>query len=603
MQDADLCDQTFLVWAALLKVVEEEDLGYLIDQTFALIVQNWSHFSEETQLQAYGVVDNLIKIHNRLLRERINSLPSLSSIPMMQKFDEEISRLKAMGQPESHLLTFSHRCDDENAVIVGQALNELAPYLEANQKFLHDSAISDKPSRILSTLTRSLLDASVRFAEDYPDITVQCARCLGIIGCLDPHRVEAVREKREMLVLSNFERATEVIDFSAFFLERVLVKVFYATTNARAQGFLAYVMQELLRFCGFNQIAFHRPRSSQPTVAFQKWMEIPESVRSTLTPFLSSKYMIRSNAAAPTLETYPIFAQGLSHSEWLRSFVYDLLQRGKGENPQMIFPVLAKIIKGHDLSISSFILPFAALNVVVSGEDQETTDIGQEFLTVLQAEIQPGDPEGGANIKQCSEVSEPSVTAPKLSLNIMQNVFQVLDYFAHWLQEKRKAVSEARNMSVKTGRGPTEMEQLKDISQISCVERILQSIPAEIISKRAVECGSFARALFHWEQYIRQEKKKFEAMNKPFVQDELLERLQFIYAQIDEPDSIEGISAHLRVLNPEQQIMEHRKAGRWTAAQSWYELSLADKPDDSEAQINLLTCLKESGQYGKNTCG
>lgn len=45
--------------------------------------------------------------------------------------------------------------------------------------------------------------------------------------------------------------------------------------------------------------------------------------------------------------------------------------------------------------------------------------------------------------------------------------------------------------------------------------------------------------------------------------------------------------------------MEDRKAGRWTAAQSWYEIALAEKPDDVDTQINLLTCLKESGQYGK----
>jgi serine/threonine-protein kinase ATR len=45
--------------------------------------------------------------------------------------------------------------------------------------------------------------------------------------------------------------------------------------------------------------------------------------------------------------------------------------------------------------------------------------------------------------------------------------------------------------------------------------------------------------------------------------------------------------------------MEDRKAGRWTAAQSWYEIALAEKPNDIETQVNLLTCLKESGQYGK----
>jgi serine/threonine-protein kinase ATR len=139
---------------------------------------------------------------------------------------------------------------------------------------------------------------------------------------------------------------------------------------------------------------------------------------------------------------------------------------------------------------------------------------------------------------------------------------------------------------------------MQTIQQISAVESLLQSIPAKIISQRAVECGSYARALFHWEQYYREEQAKAESMQGYFAKDDLLQHLQFIYGQIDEPDSIEGISAHLQVLNPEQQIMEHRKAGRWTAAQSWYELALAEKPNDPETQVELLTCLKESGQYG-----
>jgi serine/threonine-protein kinase ATR len=178
-------------------------------------------------------------------------------------------------------------------------------------------------------------------------------------------------------------------------------------------------------------------------------------------------------------------------------------------------------------------------------------------------------------------------------------VFQVLDYLSRWLQEKRKAVAEARSMAGRTGRGICEIDEIKGIAQISSVERILQGIPAEVISRRAVECGSYARALFHWEQYIRQEREKAEISKAVFQRDTLFQHLQYIYAQIDEPDSIEGISAHLHVLDPDQQVLEHRKAGRWTAAQSWYELALAEKPGDPEVQIDLLTCLKESGQYGE----
>lgn len=120
-------------------------------------------------------------------------------------------------------------------------------------------------------------------------------------------------------------------------------------------------------------------------------------------------------------------------------------------------------------------------------------------------------------------------------------------------------------------------------------------IPAEVISRRSVECKSYARALFHWEQHIRDVRKSKASQEQTTM---LLERLQDIYTQIDEPDGIEGISAHLHVLDIDQQILGHRKAGRWTAAQSWYEIKLAEDPDDVDVQVNLLTCLKESGQHG-----
>ena len=79
----------------------------------------------------------------------------------------------------------------------------------------------------------------------------------------------------------------------------------------------------------------------------------------------------------------------------------------------------------------------------------------------------------------------------------------------------------------------------------------------------------------------------------------LYQRLQDIYSQIDEPDGIEGISAHMHVITVDQQVLEHRKAGRWTAVQSWYELELSENPGNPEVQLNLLTSLRESGQHGE----
>ena len=149
----------------------------------------------------------------------------------------------------------------------------------------------------------------------------------------------------------------------------------------------------------------------------------------------------------------------------------------------------------------------------------------------------------------------------------------------------------------RSGRALPETETAIHLAQVNSVQDVLTAIPAQIMSRRAVECRSYSRALFYWEQYIR-EQRQFRSDTDDGL-EQLYEKLQDIYTQIDEPDGIEGISSHLQVLNIDQQILEHRKAGRWTAVQSWYELRLTEEPNDTEVQFNLLTCLKESGQYGK----
>ena len=160
----------------------------------------------------------------------------------------------------------------------------------------------------------------------------------------------------------------------------------------------------------------------------------------------------------------------------------------------------------------------------------------------------------------------------------------MLDYLSRWVQERQVKRNSSR-----------ERDSIEVAHQTQRVDIVLSMIPPEIISQRAVECKSYSRALFYWEQHIRDCRGRGTNADR---NSELLERLQDIYTQIDEPDGIEGISAHLHVLDIEQQILGHRKAGRWTAAQSWYEIKLAENPDDFDVQVNLLTCLKESGQHG-----
>ena len=135
------------------------------------------------------------------------------------------------------------------------------------------------------------------------------------------------------------------------------------------------------------------------------------------------------------------------------------------------------------------------------------------------------------------------------------------------------------------------------MDQISEVEGFLASIPAQAIADRAMECGSYARALFNWEQYIRQNRAIIPSARMSQGEEDIYGRLQDIYAHIDEPDGLEGIGAHLAFLTEEQQVVHHAKAGRWAAAQAWYELRLAAEPNNTKLQTSLLECLRETGQY------
>lgn len=364
-----------------MSLLSEDDIASLVDPTFAIVVHFWPWFNTGTQKEAYDMISLLLKTHQSMIRDIVNTLPSLAPVPLMAKFEEELEKLKAQMDIKHHFEAFCERCQSENAIVIDRALKELADYLGEHQSFLHESANSEQPDPVVGKLTRCLLDTSVSFSNSNPDIAVLCARCLGMVGCLDPTRIEAVREKKDILVLSNFVNDNEVRDFIIFFLKEVLVKTFLSATNSRSQGFLAYAMQELLAIGDFEPSvkSRHPPFDSN----YHRWVELPESIRTLLTPFLDSKYFVTAGVSQPRI-SFPIFKKDMTHAQWLRSLTFDLLKRDTGDGViQTIFSVLSRIIRFQDISVASFLLPFAVLNIVIEGNDREKGDVARELFTIL----------------------------------------------------------------------------------------------------------------------------------------------------------------------------------------------------------------------------
>ncbi|XMA19178.1 hypothetical protein WAI453_011969 [Rhynchosporium graminicola] len=571
----ELQSAAFSAWETILRNLGDEDVEAMLESTFSIIIQHWASFDKATQERAEGALQYLLKSRARLIRNMIANLPSLAAFPELVEVERQISKLRVPTDVGNAFQIFRRRLGHENPGVVTQALVELKHFLQDHQSFLQASAISEQPDIIVGQLIRSVLDTCVKNTELQNEIALLSAECIGLIGCIDSNRVESIRERREMVVVSNFHEHGETTDFVLYILQEVIVPSFLSAEDTSLQGYFSYVMQELLDRCNFRTVIGDILRNGQKNSTdnlYLKWLSLSPGVQDVLTPFLSSSFSI-AEMPMPKLN-YPIFRPermpSKLYNSWLRSFTLDLLQKPFQFSTNLIFPPLCRAIRIKDVSVASFILPYLVLHVVVDGRESHREEIGRELLAILTYEAPAESESRRQDLKLCIE-----------------GVFRILDYFARWMQEKQIKTAPAK--------GQVAADGARDIL---LVKSVLDVIPPELISRRAVECKSYSRALFYWEQHIRdvRQKEKGQATNAAATTAQL-QHLQDIYTQIDEPDGIEGFSAHLHVLDIDQQILGHRKAGRWTAAQSWYEIQLAEKPEDVDVQLNLLTCLKESGQH------
>lgn len=567
MSDHDLRDTAYLAWSTIICCLGEDELVDLLEQTFAITVQYWPSLNIETRHTAHDTMLQLFNKQRTAIRERIDTLPSLKSVPQLADLEEELAAMKRQKDELNLLLSYVARLKNESQVVVQLAIAELVEVLRDKTEFVQTTSTREQPDPVMAELIRVILDCAVKFAED-EQIVLHAAQCLGAIGKVDSSRIDSSREKASMIVLSNFAIAAETTAFLLFFMDNVVVKEYVSASSLRSKTFLGWALQELLQKSGMTPDVTSRTRVGGLSGKDRQWLDLSEETRLVLTPFLASKFLApRKKPGDPC--TYPVFKPGLSFEQWLTKLVLDLLSKGPSQNVDLVFAVFWRMVYfSPGTAISAFLLPYAALNVLLNGTEKEKEDLRQEILCILQQPYHNVEGSIQETIRQCS-----------------QAVFEMVDYLSKWLQDKRRWFSNAQGRAERGVRDPGLNTAMPQIEAVEC---LLTSIPPEVITQRSIECRSYARALLHWDEYIH---------TNASPTDDDYRRLQDIYAQIDEPDGIEGISSCMHVLNSESQILEHRNAGRWQAVQNWYEMQMTELPENVDVQINLLHALKESGQH------
>jgi serine/threonine-protein kinase ATR len=364
---------------------EESEVEILLETTFYLINQYWPDFEETSQQLSKDLVVFLLEKQQSIMEKYINKLPSFSHINELSDIEAKLSKLRSPVDNRTAFFLFAERIYHETSGVVLHALRELVSYLQRQQGYLQASAVSEQPDSIVSSLVRALLDCASRYNGFHSEISDLCTQCIGLVGCLDPNRVEAVRTESQVVVTSNFEDARQVTEFSFFLLEKVLVKSFVSATDTTLQGYLSYAMQELLdRSSIADAVRMEGLREAEPI--YRKWCSISQSAQEILTPFINSRYRVVSMPYQQI--EYPIFRPGRSYGIWMRNLTLDCLRKPQTPFATMLFEPLGRLIKVKDLSIAEFLFPYLIVHIILGEEipEDERATVLRELLNVLQYE-------------------------------------------------------------------------------------------------------------------------------------------------------------------------------------------------------------------------
>jgi serine/threonine-protein kinase ATR len=172
----------------------------------------------------------------------------------------------------------------------------------------------------------------------------------------------------------------------------------------------------------------------------------------------------------------------------------------------------------------------------------------------------------------------------------------LLDHINAWVRIVRQDLNTKKAESKRVRDRSLVNTQLEE--QVIRIDSILSSIEHHLMAEAAFQCKAFARSLMNFERQISNLKERSpHPQHRDFAG--YYERLHEIYAHLDEPDGMEGVSTLILSPSLEHQIRQHESTGRWTSAQSCWEVRLQHSPDNIDFHLGLLRCLRNLGHYGK----
>ncbi|KZS97819.1 hypothetical protein SISNIDRAFT_472705 [Sistotremastrum niveocremeum HHB9708] len=565
---SELTNVTLEAWDHFIRSLSLPDVRPNVGTTCAALVAAWPTLDEHGRRTAKQIFEYIIVDHGNEIGDALDDVVDIGSIEELRVVSNRLAEIRQQWSNPVKLTKMMDRIASDSLTVALHSLLELKQFMKSESVWFEELTSGDTFDPQIGKLVDLLFMTAARDFEGSDNLRMLVFECVGFLGAVDFDKFDLPASDSGVIVIHNFNDENESMQFALHLIKDVLIGAFRSTSDAKYQSHLAFAIQELLKFCGFTPDLLSNKAGAISIKVRNRWSTLPRHILDTISPLLESRFHLNVRPLDPV--QHPIYPTQSTYREWLQLWITYLIGQATGPTAPTVFNVFRSAVRNKDVEVASHLLSHVVLNVAIGGSDEERLKIQQEMVSVLRDQVSPS---VGSH--------------PDKRMLCAQTIFRLMDHFSKWIRVTRQEQREGRKSRVSALHAETFERTVR-------VDSILTGIDEDLMARAAFECGAYARALMTFERQVqlRLAQKKSETSLQPFY-----ERLHEIYAHLDEPDGMEGISHRVITPSLEHQIRQHESMGRWTSAQSCWEVRLQQSPDNPDSHLGLLRCLRNLGHY------
>lgn len=472
------------------------------------------------------------------------------------------------------------------------------------------------------------------------DARVQLAECLGEVGAIDYHRLDAQKsqldgsrtkdvlgEDFQLLRLSSAPWRSRRTRYELHLVTKHLVLALKAAPNSAEQHKICFCIQQLLvlldRTSQDGKATSGSPREKADDRSERNEEKAPMSpwlvsklkdagVFDVVEPFWSTLF----RDAPANVRQPPFFEKADSYYEWISHFGRFMIHRTNDGSrsvwAEMFHACRTAVRTNAGLGVTEFLLPILVLDRFCFGNANDERTILQEFRSVLNFES--------------GEEQRMSHTERQKAVNA---VFSVLDTLQLWAEEEtERSHQTSRNHSSVSNDSrmfgaESQNDDWSQSESLLRIEDLLKGIPLALRAKAAAQIGMNARAVRLLEMAARQSVvddvfngspteqtcNQFRSRAAGSCPSTELNLMKDVLAALHDYETMSALDDDHIGSDPrvcvKDSIRQKEASGDWEGALQEYERALqliGPGPDEVSFRQGALRCLLELGYFESVLC-